>query len=55
MTTFNSGLSASIRSYLTLKRALGRQYTAEEWVLAPSQQAQVKLHQRVATVAGERR
>ncbi len=34
MTTFNSGLSASIRSYLTLKRALGRQYTAEEWVLA---------------------
>ncbi len=34
MTTFNSGLSASIQSYLTLKRALGRQYTAEEWVLA---------------------
>ena len=33
MTTFSSGLSASIRSYLTLKRALGRQYTAEEWVL----------------------
>ena len=30
----NSGLSASIRSYLTLKRALGRQYAAEEWVLA---------------------
>ena len=33
MTTFNSGLSTSIRSYLTLKRALGRQYAAEEWVL----------------------
>ena len=33
MTTFNSGLSASIRNYLTLKRALGRQYAAEEWVL----------------------
>ena len=33
MTTFSSGLSASIRSYLTLKRALGRQYAAEEWVL----------------------
>ena len=34
MLTFSSGLSASIRSYLTLKRALGRQYTAEEWVLS---------------------
>ena len=34
MTTFNSVLAASIRSYLTLKRALGRQYSAEEWVLA---------------------
>ena len=34
MTTFNSGLSASISSYLTLKRALGRQYAAEERVLA---------------------
>ena len=34
MTTFSSGLSATIRSYLTLKRALGRQYAAEEWVLA---------------------
>ena len=34
MTTFSSGLSASIRSYLTLKRALGRQYAAEERVLA---------------------
>ena len=33
MTTFSSGLSASIRGYLTLKRALGRQYAAEEWVL----------------------
>ena len=33
MTTFSSGLSASIRSYLTLKRALGRQYAAEEWVM----------------------
>ena len=33
MTTFNSGLSASIRSYLMLKRALGRRYAAEEWVL----------------------
>ena len=33
MTAFNSGLSASIRSYLALKRALGRQYAAEEWVL----------------------
>lgn len=33
MTTFSSGLAASIRSYLTLKRALGRRYAAEEWVL----------------------
>ena len=33
MTTFSSGLAASIRSYLTLKRALGRQYSTEEWVL----------------------
>ena len=33
MTTFSSGLSASIRNYLTLKRALGRQYASEEWVL----------------------
>ena len=34
MTTFSSGLSATIRSHLTLKRALGRQYAVEEWVLA---------------------
>ena len=34
MTTFSSVLSATIRSHLTLKRALGRQYAAEEWVLA---------------------
>ena len=34
MTTFSSVLSATIGSYLTLKRALGRQYAAEEWVLA---------------------
>ena len=34
MTTYSSVLSASIRSYLTLKRVLGRQYTAEEWVLS---------------------
>ena len=34
MTPFSSGLSATIRSYLTLKRALGRQYAAEEWALA---------------------
>ena len=34
MTTFRSVLSATIRSYLTLKRALGRQYASEEWVLA---------------------
>ena len=34
MTTFSFGLSATIRSYLTLKRALGRQSAAEEWVLA---------------------
>ena len=33
MTTFSSGLSTSIGSYLELKRALGRQYAAEEWVL----------------------
>ncbi|MCY4026737.1 MAG: tyrosine-type recombinase/integrase [Acidobacteria bacterium] len=33
MMTFSSGLSASIRSYLTLKRALGRQYDREERVL----------------------
>ena len=33
MTTFSSVLSDTIRSYLTLKRALGRQYAAEEWVL----------------------
>ena len=32
-TTFSSGLSASISSHLVLKRALGRQYAAEEWVL----------------------
>ena len=30
----DDGLSATIGSYLTLKRALGRQYAAEEWVLA---------------------
>ena len=34
MTSFSSGLSATIRSYLTLKRALGRQYSNEERVLA---------------------
>ena len=34
MTPFSSVLSATIRSYLTLKRALGRQYAVEEWVLA---------------------
>ena len=34
MTTFRSVLSVTIGSYLTLKRALGRQYAAEEWVLA---------------------
>ena len=34
MTSFSSGLSATIRSYLTLKRALGRQYSNEEHVLA---------------------
>ncbi len=34
MTTFSSGLSASINSYLVLKRALGRQYSNEEHVLA---------------------
>ena len=34
MTAFHSVLSAAIGSYLTLKRALGRQYAAEEWVLA---------------------
>ena len=34
MTTFRSVLSITIGSYLTLKRALGRQYAAEEWVLA---------------------
>ena len=33
MTSFRSVLSATISSYLTLKRALGRQYVAEEWVL----------------------
>ena len=34
MKSFSSVLSATIRNYLTLKRALGRQYAAEEWVLA---------------------
>ena len=34
MTMFSSVLSATIGSYLTLKRALGRQYAVEEWVLA---------------------
>ena len=34
MTTFSSVLSDTIRSYLTLKRALGRQYSNEEHVLA---------------------
>ena len=33
MTSLSSVLSGTIRSYLTLKRALGRQYAAEEWVL----------------------
>ena len=33
-TTFASALSSTITSYLTLKRALGRQYAAEERVLA---------------------
>ena len=34
MTTFSSVLSDTVRSYLTLKRALGRQYCNEEYVLA---------------------
>jgi integrase len=34
MTAFRSVLAATIRSYLTLKRALGRQYSNEEHVLA---------------------
>ena len=33
MTSLKSVLSATIRSYLSLKRALGRQCAAEEWVL----------------------
>jgi integrase/recombinase XerD len=34
MKTFSSVLATTIRQYLTLKRALGRQYNREEWVLA---------------------
>ena len=34
MKTFSSVLATTIRDYLTLKRALGRQYQSEEWVLA---------------------
>ncbi len=34
MKTFSSVLATTIRDYLTLKRALGRQYNGEEWVLA---------------------
>ena len=34
MKTFSSALATTIRDYLTLKRALGRQYNHEEWVLA---------------------
>jgi integrase len=33
MKTFSSVLATTIRDYLTLKRALGRQYKSEEWVL----------------------
>jgi integrase len=32
--TFSSVLATTITDYLTLKRALGRQYNGEEWVLA---------------------
>ena len=34
MKTFSSVLATTIRDYLTLKRALGRQYNREEWVLS---------------------
>ncbi len=34
MTTFTSIVSATTTDYLTLKRALGRQYAGEERVLA---------------------
>jgi len=34
MKTFSSVLAITIRDYLTLKRALGRQYNGEEWVLS---------------------
>src|SRR5207253_1426006 len=34
MKTFSSVLATTIRDYLTLKRALGREYEREEWVLA---------------------
>lgn len=34
MRTFSSVLAPTLRDYLTLKRALGRQYHGEEWVLA---------------------
>lgn len=34
MRTFSSVLATTIRDYLTFKRALGRQYNHEEWVLA---------------------
>ena len=34
MTTFSSGLTTTITNYLTLKRALGRQYSNEERLLA---------------------
>lgn len=34
VTTFSSVVASTIQSYLTLKRALGRQYVMHEWVLA---------------------
>jgi integrase/recombinase XerD len=34
MKTFSSVLATTIRDYLTLKRALGRKYEGEEWVLS---------------------
>lgn len=34
MKTFSSVLATTITNYLTLKRALGRQYNGEEWVLS---------------------
>ena len=50
MTSFSSVLSATIRNYLTLKRALGRQYAAEEWVLAHLDQFLAARH--VDLIAG---